>query len=527
MRIERMIGIESSPSPSSRLEKSWTKLSLILIVIALVCWSASIFLPIQNILGYLEDDTFYYLQIADHIAMGQGSTFDGLNPTNGYHPLWLIICTAVRFVFQSASKLMYLRVIFVVQMLISLVALWVLWKLLRSVFSLIPTLLSMLLFTSGMFRLITGLETALLVACIVIACWVILKDYHPLVVGFCLALIFLSRLDYGLVSLTLGIAWLWLARKRTQFWRDAAIVAGVPLLIMALYMLINQLVFGIPLPVSFFLKTGHVISFSPRISADYLSRALFFVIVLAYYAASVLLRSESRTQAIAGGRMGAVLAGLASGIVLHLSYLELTVQWGETGWHVIPYGIVFTMFLSALLEITLHSTTFQRYSTFLAASAMAGLVIFNLATNLRVMALMLNPPPNSLMINLYEAAIWLRENTDSSAVGAMRDAGAIGYFSERRIVNLDGLVNSYDTHVMLREGLLCELMEQWGVDYIMSLHDDISAPYTTGVNATSARGTGKEIHLTDQQELYRSREARQFMVFIWDYQSAECVDQAP
>jgi hypothetical protein len=42
-------------------------------------------------LAVIPDDTFYYLKIARNIAGGLGSTFDGENPTNGYHPLWMAL----------------------------------------------------------------------------------------------------------------------------------------------------------------------------------------------------------------------------------------------------------------------------------------------------------------------------------------------------------------------------------------------------------------------------------------------------
>src|SRR5689334_1699423 len=37
------------------------------------------------------DDAWYYLTIGRNLANGQGSTFDGINLTNGYHPLWQLI----------------------------------------------------------------------------------------------------------------------------------------------------------------------------------------------------------------------------------------------------------------------------------------------------------------------------------------------------------------------------------------------------------------------------------------------------
>lgn len=43
----------------------------------------------------VQDDFFYYLKIAQNIATGHGSTFNGLVSTNGYHPLWLWLIALV------------------------------------------------------------------------------------------------------------------------------------------------------------------------------------------------------------------------------------------------------------------------------------------------------------------------------------------------------------------------------------------------------------------------------------------------
>jgi hypothetical protein len=42
---------------------------------------------------YEEDDFFYYLKIAQNLAHGAGSTFNGIVATNGYHPLWFLVLT--------------------------------------------------------------------------------------------------------------------------------------------------------------------------------------------------------------------------------------------------------------------------------------------------------------------------------------------------------------------------------------------------------------------------------------------------
>ena len=44
--------------------------------------------PEERIAYLLFDDAYYYLGVAQHMAQGVGSTFDGINASNGYHPLW-------------------------------------------------------------------------------------------------------------------------------------------------------------------------------------------------------------------------------------------------------------------------------------------------------------------------------------------------------------------------------------------------------------------------------------------------------
>src|SRR5262245_48760244 len=42
-------------------------------------------------LAIYADDFFYYLEIAERVLAGEGFTFDGVTPTNGFHPLWMAI----------------------------------------------------------------------------------------------------------------------------------------------------------------------------------------------------------------------------------------------------------------------------------------------------------------------------------------------------------------------------------------------------------------------------------------------------
>jgi len=44
----------------------------------------------------------------------------------------------------------------------------------------------------------------------------------------------------------------------------------------------------------------------------------------------------------------------------------------------------------------------------------------------------------------YNAAIWLKSNTNEEDIIGSWNAGQIGVFSDRRVINLDGLINNYD-----------------------------------------------------------------------------------
>ena len=51
--------------------------------------------PEETLAFLLYDDAYYYFGVARNLAGGHGSTFDGINPTNGYHPLWCWILVPV------------------------------------------------------------------------------------------------------------------------------------------------------------------------------------------------------------------------------------------------------------------------------------------------------------------------------------------------------------------------------------------------------------------------------------------------
>ena len=62
---------------------------------------------------FQRDDAYYYFKVAQNISQGLGSTFDGINLTNGYHPLWMLICIPI-FALARFDLILPLRILLMV-----------------------------------------------------------------------------------------------------------------------------------------------------------------------------------------------------------------------------------------------------------------------------------------------------------------------------------------------------------------------------------------------------------------------------
>ncbi|MEX0786707.1 MAG: hypothetical protein WD939_08730, partial [Dehalococcoidia bacterium] len=70
--------------------------------------------------------------------------------------------------------------------------------------------------------------------------------------------------------------------------------------------------------------------------------------------------------------------------------------------------------------------------------------------------------------NMLEAARWLDANTDGEARIGSFNAGVIGYFSERTVINLDGVVNE-DAYHARRDGYLVQYVCDKRIQYLADL----------------------------------------------------------
>jgi hypothetical protein len=82
---------------------------------------------------FTRDDAYYYFKVAQNISEGRGSTFDGINPTNGYHPLWVLVCVPI-FALARLDLILPLRILLLVMSGLSVGTAILLYRLIGKVF---------------------------------------------------------------------------------------------------------------------------------------------------------------------------------------------------------------------------------------------------------------------------------------------------------------------------------------------------------------------------------------------------------
>jgi hypothetical protein len=113
---------------------AWFEILLVVAVMSISLYAA--FSDGQNFSWrwYTRDDAYYYFKVAQNISEGHGSTFDGINKTNGYHPLWMLICIPI-FALARFDLILPLRILFLLMSGLSVATAILLFRLIGRVFA--------------------------------------------------------------------------------------------------------------------------------------------------------------------------------------------------------------------------------------------------------------------------------------------------------------------------------------------------------------------------------------------------------
>jgi hypothetical protein len=416
-------------------------------------------LPAQlNPRNFIQDDSYFYLQVASNIVAGQGSTFSTITPTNGYHPLWMFFCV-VAFLVAAGNKLVALHVVVALQALLAVGTLQYFRKLIGLMtlpfWSAGAGLLGAFLLATAMYGSEAYLNAFLLMAGMYYLSAATFRGSRSgwTTAGLILGLAVLARLDNVFV---VGCVIIGLSLAGDSFDLRSLIRrvfrVGLPIVaVLTPYLVYNQVRFGHLMPIS-----GAIKSSFPSITWDIGSLGTLGLVSalagLGSLALAVLVRDRLARL---------LLVGLGAGVFMHALYVVLfTEHYTFWSWYYVA-GVINMALLGVLAFDVLRRRLAWPWVGAavprLASFATAAFVILGVAyawskayPNLGIGSFR---PGRTL--NEYrwpdELARWMQHYLPPNSGVLVYDfPGTLAYYSGLRILPTDGLINdfSYDEEIV-------------------------------------------------------------------------------
>lgn len=145
---------------------------LIFLVFPFLCLSWRLFIP-NEFLGngvFFQDDFYYYLKLGENFWKYGFFTFDGINTTNGFQPLWQLIIIIISLFFEGDSLV---KASLLLNLLLTILFFYFFLKLIKKlklpIFPLVLSIIALISFPSLGQYLFNGMETALAAFLIVLS----------------------------------------------------------------------------------------------------------------------------------------------------------------------------------------------------------------------------------------------------------------------------------------------------------------------------------------------------------------------
>jgi len=425
----------------------------------------------------IPDDASYYLKIAENFNNGFGMSFDSINKTNGYQPLWQYAAIIVS-VFTGNNPDKTLRVILFMQLILVTLTALLFHKIITDYFGSIVSLGCGIIYLVFVFPLcINGMETALTFL-ILIFLFKLLLDYDYLnkyilktdiFISAVAGILVLSRLD--MIFFAVSIICIFLFRsitdfnQRKKYIRKTIVLTLTITVVLLPYLIYNLGEFGNILPISGYLKTGiSDLPLSEKLSGLLLYRESYFaftafVFPIIYFFKSI--KSEAETER---SFYIAVLLYSLCCIFLYL-FLLFFVDWVIFYWYFVPFAVFFAFFSAVMFRYIVNLKIFK--SGLIIYFSLLIFILFYWG-NKQIVNFSSESDTLSSNWNLesFKASQWARENSNTDEVFAMKDAGHFGFFSGRKVINLDGLVNNFEFQDILRDKRLGDYLKRNNVKYL-------------------------------------------------------------
>ena len=404
------------------------------------------FIPsIEFLLNFANDDSFFYIKTAYNFSAGFGSTFDLINETNGYHPLWFLILAAYyKFfdLFISFSPEVFFRLTVLLINTINVLIIYIIYRYFkitdsgnakREFIMMIPLFLTFVAIRDY------GMETHL--TCLLIICYIYVKSkeirlhkpyINQKVILICL--LFLSRIDFLFTVIPVMIISDYLLTAEDQKMKYIFRSITVLTLVSFFYFISNYIFFGNFLtittkvkssfPVNIFLKNFNDL-FAPGTFTNQFVKSFYVLNVIILFLIFLSFKRFRYKFQRADMFLFAVCVSSLIFILINLFFNWYTLK---------EWYVAFPAFVCSILLIRMLNLFPSVFYIFLSGFILIFILYFY-TTRLT------NPKWDSM----YYYALDLKKNTGPDDRIFMIDlSGIVGYFSERKVINGDGLINSFE-----------------------------------------------------------------------------------
>jgi hypothetical protein len=426
-------------------------LILTFIIRLIIAWQ-----PFQTLIPRIVmDDSFYGFSIARNIAMGNGITYNRVDSTNGFQPLWIFLITPI---FMLSNINLAVNLVLTISTMLEVLTVFLIYKLASRYFNKKIGLLAAFLWAVNpliMFHTLNGLELPLYI--VMILSTLIFYDSindkvnlkNILILGVLIGLTFLSRGDGVFLFVAIFVHMLFFNKKVKRSY--PLVFLAITAIVVSPWLLYSYFTFG-------------TITQSSFLANYYASHGLIpFYDFKPPEGLGDVFAKISESSIRASGTLvhlfGVVdLLELSLGTLLLIPFLLLTIYAFTKNWKKAKLLVLFSILL-----LLFYAGYFWVINIRYIAPVMPLLIIFE-AVGLMLLFdfkksvffivisyLVLVLGVNGLnqwtkgylpwQGEIYKDAIWISQNTPQNAIVASFASGIIIYFSNRTVIAMDGVVD--------------------------------------------------------------------------------------
>jgi len=432
-------------------------IAVIVISITIRLWIS--WLPVPVLLEkIMVDDTFYGLSISKNIAYGIGMSFDGNDPSNGFQPLWLFVIAPFFWLINDLNIVTNLILTFA--SIVDIFTIILVYKFTKELFDEKIALLSAAFFGLNpliIFQTLSGLDVVLSTFFVILSLYIYLKVKNnlnlknKLFLGLVLGLSILARMDNILLFAAISI-YILLSNKSKVTIKNFILISLTAFLVVFPWLLWSFITFGSIMPSSGTARYSLNHGVGPFF--DYNLKSSFDLIIENVY----------RSFGIIFHLLGVVNFNLNSLYALIPLFLSIVLLFSFKRENMKKLGvfILYAIFLFIFYGFYFLGVQIRYFTPFIPAFLI--LLVLGLQSmsskisknknifyiiSLALLAIIIingaqqwNDGYFKWQTPLYQDALWLKENTKPYEVSGSFNTGILSFFSDRRVINLDGVVNS-------------------------------------------------------------------------------------